>query len=295
MPSDVSVTFEQNCSVPAVDLFDQCLELAAARVHRQQSAVAVADQQAAVAGDGQAQRSSAGVGDDGGLAVGRDPHDAPVVDAGPDVAVGVDDDILGRVARHGDDGAARPVRSPAAGRPAVAATGPGRWVAWRRGHPPVSRLRFARLGLEQTARSSARRAGSASMASNSVWPLISGGASWTTGSPRSSARQYRPASNSAGVRKPRQQPLGFLVVEGLLGGLVLDQFDAVEVALAADVADDRQVVELLQRGAERRRGLLDVVVEALALEDVEVGQRHRRRHRVTAEGVAVRRTSSCRR
>ena len=35
------------------------------------------------------------------------------------------------------------------------------------------------------------------------WPMISGGASWTTGSPRSSARQYRPASKSAFERKPR--------------------------------------------------------------------------------------------
>jgi hypothetical protein len=32
---------------------------------------------------------------------------------------------------------------------------------------------------------------------NSGWPIVSGGASWITGSPRSSARQYRPASNRA--------------------------------------------------------------------------------------------------
>ena len=44
--------------VPPVDLFDQCLELAAAGVHRQQSSRTVAHQQAPVAGDGQAQRSS---------------------------------------------------------------------------------------------------------------------------------------------------------------------------------------------------------------------------------------------
>ena len=47
-----------------------------------------------------------------------------------------------------------------------------------------------------------------------------------------------------------QQLLRLLVVEGLLGVLVLDQLDAEEVAVAADVADDRQVLELLQR----RRG-----------------------------------------
>src|SRR5882757_5492793 len=88
-------------------------------------------------------------------------------------------------------------------------------------------------------------------------------------------------------QKAAQQPLRFLVVERLLGGLVLDEFDAVEEAFAADVADDRQVVELLQGGAERGRAFLDVVVDALALEDVEVGQRHRRRDGMTAERVAV--------
>src|SRR6476646_5750999 len=71
--------------VPPVNLFDQCLELAATGVHRQQSSRTVAHQQAPVAGDGKAQRSSTGVADDSGLTVGRDPDDAPVVDAGPDV------------------------------------------------------------------------------------------------------------------------------------------------------------------------------------------------------------------
>src|ERR1700761_1336943 len=51
-------------------------------------------------------------------------------------------------------------------------------------------------------------------------------------------------------QEPAQQPLGLVVVEGLLGGLVLDQFDAVEVAGAADVAHDRQVEELVERRAE---------------------------------------------
>ena len=48
-----------------------------------------------------------------------------------------------------------------------------------------------------------RRAGSARSRRTRGWPTISGGASWMTGSPRSSARQYRPASNSALDRKPR--------------------------------------------------------------------------------------------
>src|SRR5436190_10896049 len=43
-----------------------------------------------------------------------------------------------------------------------------------------------------------------------------------------------------------QQPLGLLVGERLPGGLVPDQLDPVEVAVTADVADDRQVIELLQ-------------------------------------------------
>ena len=47
-----------------------------------------------------------------------------------------------------------------------------------------------------------------------------------------------------------QQALGLVVVEGLLGRLVLDQLDAVEVPVAADIADDGQVVEFLQGGPE---------------------------------------------
>ncbi len=108
-----------------------------------------------------------------------------------------------------------------------------------------------------------------SISSNSGWPMISGGASCTTGSPRSS------------------EPLGLRVVEGLLGGLVLDQLDPVEVAGPAHVTDDRQVQQLLQSCAERALVGLNVGVEAFTLEDVEVGQRSSRRHRVTTPGVAV--------
>ena len=59
-------------------------------------------------------------------------------------------------------------------------------------HPPP------RLG--QTPRGSVE-----AMKSISSWPQISGGDSCTTGSPRSSARQIRPASNSAPDRKPRSR------------------------------------------------------------------------------------------
>lgn len=41
-----------------------------------------------------------------------------------------------------------------------------------------------------------------SISSNVDWSEISGGASWMTGSPRSSARQYRPLSKRALERKP---------------------------------------------------------------------------------------------
>src|SRR5450755_721697 len=52
-------------------------------------------------------------------------------------------------------------------------------------------------------------------------------------------------------QEPAQQPLRLLVVKRLPGGLILDHLDAVEVPGAADLTDDRQVVELLQGGAER--------------------------------------------
>src|SRR3954447_4006324 len=74
-------------------------------------------------------------------------------------------------------------------------------------------------------------------------------------------------------QEPTEQLLGLLVVEGLLGGLVLDQLDAEEVAVAAYVADDRQILEPLQRLAEPRLVLADVLVDLLLLEDVEVGHR----------------------
>ncbi len=181
------------------------------------------------------------------------------------------------------------------------------------------------------------------MVSNSAWPLISGGASWMTESPRSSVRQYNPASKSAedtrpssarrsssvhlaqdgfdgvelglaadqrrrqlddgiaavvgaavqpGLEKcrghPAEQRAAFVVGEGLLGRPVLDEFDAVEEALAAHVADDGQVIQLVEGGAEGGRVGSHVVVEALALEDVEVGQPDGRRNRMAAKGITVR-------
>src|ERR671930_100937 len=75
------------------------------------------------------------------------------------------------------------------------------------------------------------------MASRTVASLISGGAIWSTASPRSSARAISPASSSRPGRKPR-------------GGLVLDELDGPEEARSADVADDRQRAQLLQARLE---------------------------------------------
>ena len=78
----------------------------------------------------------------------------------------------------------------------------------------------------------------------------SGGEIWTTGSPRSSARQIRPFSNSCPREEAAQQRLGLLVGERLARLLVLHELERPEVAGAAQVADD---VELEQR-RELRRG-----------------------------------------
>src|SRR5207253_8646182 len=74
----------------------------------------------------------------------------------------------------------------------------------------VSNLSFLVLGCQADgsgqSRSVARDSTSrsfCSISSKCCWSQISGGASWTTGSPRSSARQYSPASNSALDRNPR--------------------------------------------------------------------------------------------
>ena len=48
------------------------------------------------------------------------------------------------------------------------------------------------------------------ISSNCSGPAISGGESWITGSPRSSARQISPRLNSSPERKPRSSALGLL-------------------------------------------------------------------------------------
>ena len=114
-----------------------------------------------------------------------------------------------------------------------------------------------------------------SISSKCSGPAMSGGESWMTGSPRSSARQMSPRRNSSPERKLAQQPLGLVVVEGLLRALVLDELDRVEVARAAHVADDRDVAQRVEHRAERRLVVADVLDDALVLHHVDVRQRDR--------------------
>ena len=68
----------------------------------------------------------------------------------------------------------------------------------------------------------------------------------------------------------------------------LDQLDRVEEAVAADVADDRDVAQAVEHRPELALLAQHVAAEVLALEDVEVGHRDRGGDRVPAEGEAVR-------
>lgn len=84
---------------------DQCLQRAAVRIQRQQTAVTIADEQSSVAGNVQAKRPAAGVGhNDRFAAVGWNSYDAAVFQPGPEPADGIDDDVLGSVARQRHDG-----------------------------------------------------------------------------------------------------------------------------------------------------------------------------------------------
>ena len=62
----------------------------------------------------------------------------------------------------------------------------------------------------------------------------------------------QPALAERPGQEPAQQRLRLLVAERLARLLVLDELERVEVAGAAQVADDRQVEQLLERAAERR-------------------------------------------
>ena len=92
-----------------------------------------------------------------------------------------------------------------------------------------------------------------------------------------------------------QQPLALVVRERLARLLVLHELDRVEEAGTADVADDRQVEQLLERRAERRLVLEDALDDPLALHDLDVLERDRAHDGVAAERDAVREHRACRR
>src|SRR5215213_5846364 len=77
-----------------------------------------------------------------------------------------------------------------------------------------------------------------------------------------------------------EELLALLVGEALLRLLVLDELERLEVPRAAHVADDRQVLlELVEHRAELALLRAHVATQVLALEDVEVAERNRSRHR----------------
>ena len=122
----------------------------------------------------------------------------------------------------------------------------------------------------------------ATSSSSSRRPQISGGevqdgVAAVVG-PRDQALLEQPAGEEAA-----QQPLALLGAEA--GQLrVAHELERPEVAVAADVADDRHaVLQLVQALAQVALVLAHVLEHALALEDLDVAQGDRRRHRVAAE------------
>src|SRR4051794_19521684 len=95
------------------------------------------------------------------------------------------------------------------------------------------------------------------------------------------------AAEELAGQEAAQQRLGLLVAEGLPRLAVLDELDRVEVTGAADVAHDLDVAQRLEHRPEVGLVLADVLEQALALEDVEVGERDRGAHRVPAPRDAV--------
>ncbi len=85
-----------------VDLGGQSLHDAGAAAHREEPLLGVADEDALGIEQLEAEGATAGVADLAQGAVGTDPEDVAVVGAGPDVALLVDDDVLGAHAGHVD-------------------------------------------------------------------------------------------------------------------------------------------------------------------------------------------------
>ena len=79
------------------------------------------------------------------------------------------------------------------------------WLEKRNVGPP--RVKILDFGLARPAAGDAHLTQTGIVAGTplSAGPLISGGESWTTGSPRSSARQISPRLNSSALRNPRSR------------------------------------------------------------------------------------------
>lgn len=155
----------------------------------------------------------------------------------------------------------------------------------------AGRVTFAPCGLRDGQRTDCARVSTSrricSISRNSEGPTVSGGASWITGSPRSSARQYRPASNRAGrgsraaaapIRRRRRSPWSPCPSRARCRR-------STRRRARRRPAADREA----SRARSGTAGVLTHVrVQPLLVEDREVLQRDRGRDRVSAEGVAVR-------
>ena len=95
-----------------------------------------------------------------------------------------------------------------------------------------------------------------------------------------------PRLAQAAGQEAAQQLVALGLVEGRVV-IVLDKLHRPEEAVAADVADDRQVGERAQRLGEVGRQGAHVLQHAVALEDLHVLERDRRGDRVAAERDAV--------
>ena len=126
------------------------------------------------------------------------------------------------------------------------------------------------------------------ISSNCSGPATSGGEIWTTGSPRSSARQIRPRSKRCGERKSRSSH----------SHSSSENVSFVSLSLTSSSAQKKPaprrspaIVEIEQLAERRAKALLvgrDVLDDPLALHDLDVLEGDRALHRMAAEGHPVR-------
>src|SRR5205807_995832 len=88
--------------------------------------------------------------------------------------------------------------------------------------------------------------------------------------------------------KTTQQRLRLVIGERLARRLVLDELERPEVAGAAEVADDVQLEERRELGAEALLRVGYMLDDALPFHDLEVLQRHRAADGMTTERDPVR-------